>query len=136
MSSPLWVIVVTVAVVVIVGLLLMARGGGRPRLRALRPEARDRYAASWRAVEARFIDQPMDAVREADRLVQEMLRERGLMLERRTPDRLKKARSAAQARDGRSTEGLRQAMLHYRAIVVDGVGREAKRSEAGRREVA
>jgi hypothetical protein len=138
MSAPLWIIVAVVVVVVVVGLLLLLRVARRPRLRALPVQSRERYAANWRAIEARFVDEPKEAVREADRLVQEMLRERGATLEeRRMPDHFRRARMEAQGGDGgSSTEGLRRAMLHYREIVTAGVGNQVRRSDAGRREVA
>jgi hypothetical protein len=138
MSAPLWIIVAAVVIIVLIGLLLMLRVARRPRLRSLRPEVRERYAASWRAIEARFIDQPREAVREADRLAQEMLRERGAALERgQLPEGMRRARTAVDSGDGRTTtESMRRAMLHYRQIVEQGVGKQATRTETGRREVA
>jgi hypothetical protein len=134
----MWIIVAVVVVLVVIGLLLMLRAVRRSRLRALPAQSRERYSANWRSIEARFVDEPREAVREADRLVQEMLRERGQTLEeRRMPEHFRRARSEAQGGDGRSgTEGLRRAMLHYREIVAQGVGNEIKRRETGRREVA
>jgi hypothetical protein len=138
MSAPLWIIVAAVVVVVLVGLGLMLWIARRSRLRALPPQSRDRYAASWRAIEARFIDQPQDAVREADRLAQEMLRERGARMDgRQLPDQVRRARAVAESGDGRTeTEAMRRAMLRYREIVAQGVGDQIKRTRAGRREVA
>lgn len=46
-------------------------------IRPLTPGARDRYAESWRAVQAKFVDDPGAAVTDADRLVNEVMRDRG-----------------------------------------------------------
>src|SRR5436305_3249022 len=43
----------------------------------LSPQAREGYADQWRTVQQRFVDTPADAVREADVLVVEVMRERG-----------------------------------------------------------
>lgn len=100
-------------------------------IRPLAPEARDRYASEWHDTQARFVDEPEGAVGEADRLIQQVMRERGYPVddfEQRAADvsvdhphvvenyreghRLA-GRSAAG--DG-TTEDLRQAMRHYRAL--------------------
>ena len=46
-------------------------------VRDLTPAARDRYFDEWRIVQARFVDDPASAVGDADRLVQQVMRERG-----------------------------------------------------------
>jgi hypothetical protein len=137
MSTYLVTLIVIVVLLVIGGLMMVRRVGGS-RLRQLPAESRARYAAAWRAIEARFIDQPAEAVQEADRLAQEMLRERGARFEEgKLPERLTRARTATETRDGEAgTEGLRQAMLHYRAEIEDGIGRDEIRPGTGRREVA
>ena len=43
----------------------------------LSPESREEYLRSWRDVQAGFVDEPSQAVGEADRLVTEVMRERG-----------------------------------------------------------
>jgi hypothetical protein len=131
-------IVIVIVVLVLVGGLMMIRRMGRSRLRALPAESRARYATAWHAIEARFIDQPAEAVQEADRLAQEMLRERGARFEEgKLPKRLTRARAVTEMREGEAgTEGMRQAMLHYRAEIEDGIGRDEIRPETGRREVA
>lgn len=110
----------------------------RTRLRALPNEARDRYARSWRGIEARFIDDPVAAVQEADRVVVMMLTERGATLEnpRNVPEDLIKAREAAASNWGQSgTEGMRVALVYYKRIVDRGVGASRMKREA-RREIA
>src|SRR5439155_390882 len=49
----------------------------RFQVHELEPEARDRYWTEWRQVQARFVDQPQLALREADVLVTEVMRRRG-----------------------------------------------------------
>ena len=62
---------------------LAARERRRDKLNivALSPQAREKYAASWRAVQTAFIDNPSSAVGDADRLVIEVMRERGYPIE-------------------------------------------------------
>lgn len=137
MSTSLLILIVIVVLVLVGGLMMIRRLRGS-RLRALPAESRARYATAWHSIEARFIDQPTEAVQEADRLAQEMLRERGARIEEgKLPKRLNRARAVTETREGEAgTEGLRQAMLHYRAEIEDGIGREKIRPENGRREVA
>src|SRR3954453_18437232 len=46
-------------------------------IRPLRPATRDRFAESWRGVQAEFVDDPSAAVGNADRLVIEVMAARG-----------------------------------------------------------
>jgi hypothetical protein len=128
--------VVVLAVVVL--LLLMRAFTGRrkrPTLRPLAVESRDRYITEWDTIETRFIDTPEDAVREADAIVMSVLRERGHPLgEKDLPDEVHQARREAVDRKDR-TEGMRQAMLRYRAVMERMIGTEdeAQRVERERR---
>ena len=110
----------------------------RSRLRPLSNESKVRYAESWRRIEARFIEDPATAVREADSLSASVLGERGANLTegRALPEDLAKAREAVGAGGGTAnTEGRRIAMLHYKRIVDDAVGGAAlRRSDAARPE--
>src|SRR5690349_11014413 len=113
----------------------------RSNLRPLPEESRDRYARSWRGVENRFIDDPAGAVQEADRVVVMMLSEQGAPLSdpKKMPQELQQARDeGAGERDGRTTEGMRRALVQYRRLVDAGVGSERMRREheGGRPEVA
>lgn len=131
-------IVVVVAAIVIAGIVLAATRN-RMRLRDLPPESKDRYLRSWQGVEAKFIDNPEDAVRDADKVAVGVLSERGATLhdERSVPDDLRRARQAAASDKGREgTEGLREAMVCYKHIVEDGVGDTRRMREGHRREVA
>ena len=128
------VIVLAVIVIAIIAAVMRSRGGlGRPKLRELTPEARDRYGAQWDKVEARFVDDPEGAVREADSILMGLLREREHpMQEDQLPNRMRKARRLAVGQDGRGgTEGMRQAMLEYRAVMEE-YGRPTDESDRDR----
>ncbi len=101
-------------------------------IRPLSAAERDRYVSEWRVVEQRFVDKPKTAVAEADELITEVMRTRGYpMAEFATHAEylsVKHPRVIEQYRAGHvtvdnaataSTEDLRQAMLHYRALFED-----------------
>ncbi|MFF7024832.1 hypothetical protein ACFY97_27965 [Streptomyces klenkii] len=92
---------------------------------------RDHYAQEWTRVQERFVDRPEEAVHEADRLVTTLMGERGYPTEgyeQQLKDlsvdhgRTLEHYRAAHAVNGRSssrqatTEELRGAMVHYRAL--------------------
>lgn len=108
-------------------------------IRPLNAEEVDRFAGEWRAVQERFVDDPRGAVAEADRLVHRTMQARGYPIanefEERAADlsvghgavveHYRVAHEIA-ARDGRNaatTEDLRLAMKHYRALFEDLLGR-------------
>jgi hypothetical protein len=97
----------------------------------LAPAARDRYADEWHRAQEHFVDDPAAAVGEADRLIQQVMRERGYPVEdfeqRATdisvdhPEVVSNYRAAhgisiANERGKASTEDLRAAMVHYRSL--------------------
>jgi len=103
-------------------------------LRPLAPEARDRYVQDWQATQGRFVDDPTGAVKDADTLVQGVMKERGYPVddfEQRAADisvehpelveRYRTAHGIAQAseRGEASTEDLRHSVRHYRALFVE-----------------
>lgn len=103
-------------------------------IRPLSPTDATRFDTAWRAVQARFVDDPRGAVTEADRLVGEVMSTRGYPVgefEQRVADisvdhpdvvvNYRAAREiAVQHSQGKaSTEDLRQAMVHYRALFRD-----------------
>lgn len=100
-------------------------------IRPLSPGARDRFASSWEAAQARFVDDPGGAIEDADDLVQRVMRERGYPVEdfdQRAadlsvdhPELVDNYRNAhrirrAQGHDDVTTEDLRQGFVHYRAL--------------------
>ena len=106
-------------------------------LRPLCPESRSRYATDWTNIQARFVDVPKTAVTEADKLVTELIAECGypttdyadqlatLSVEHATT--LQHYRDAHEInlkneRGVASTEELRQALVHYRALFSDLLG--------------
>src|SRR5688572_5638233 len=97
-------------------------------IRPLEPAARDRYAERWRATQAQFVDQPANALADADQLVAEVMRERGYPVEDfdqqaddvsvdhpHVVEHYRKAHKIQSAREA-STEELRQGLVHYRAL--------------------
>ena len=111
-----------------------ARRVEKLHIRPLTAGDASRYTQAWRNVQERFVDDPRGAVTEADRLVGEVMHARGYPLgefEQRVEDisvdhpdvvmNYRAAREIAQAhaRGQASTEELRQAMVHYRALFDD-----------------
>ena len=97
----------------------------------LDPADRDRYVEAWRQTQARFVDEPAEATREADRLITDVMRKRGYPIddfEQRAADisvdhpqvvddyRAAQAIASANERSEASTEDLRQALVHYRSL--------------------
>ena len=106
----------------------------RYHIRQLSAEERGRYSEAWRRVQARFVDDPAAAVTEADTLVTEVMTTRGYPMsdfDRRAEDltvdhpnvihhyRLARDIAGRHARHEASTEDLRQALVHYRALFAD-----------------
>ena len=133
-------VIAVVAVLIIIGIVAAMRGRLGMGLRKLPDESRERYARSWHEIEGRFIEQPREATQEADKVVVTMLGERGAKLDndRQMPRDLREARQAAASDQGRQgTEGMRQAMVHYKKLVDDAVGSTSEyRQEDRKREVA
>lgn len=101
------------------------------KIRSLTSPERDRYAEHWRIVQSRFVDDPRDAVIEADDTVTSLMAVRGYPMadfEQRAADlsvdhpnvisNYRAARAiAVRHRQGQaSTEDLRQAMIYYRSL--------------------
>jgi hypothetical protein len=97
----------------------------------LEEAARDRYLETWHRTQALFVDAPQEATRQADRLVTEIMRERGYPVEdfeQRASDlsvdcprlvqdyRAARAIAGANDRSEARTEDLRQALVHYRSL--------------------
>ena len=139
-TGTLVMILIVALVVVVLLLLIRAAGLGRKRhnLRPLAAESRDRYINEWDEVEAKFVDAPEQAVREAEALVMSVLRERGHPLtERDLPDEVQRAHKLGFSKRGDRTEGMRQALLHYRSAMEHMVGADDQaRRDQRRREMA
>jgi len=97
---------------------------------SLSDRVRDRYAEEWRQVQARFVDEPEAAVREADELVQRVMSDRGYPVaddfERRAadvsvdyPDVVENFRDGHRLAGENDTESLRQAMVHFRSLFAE-----------------
>lgn len=100
----------------------------------LSPPDAQRFHEAWRALQARFVDDPKGALVDADRLVRELMQKRGYPMadfERRAADisvhhpqvvsNYRAAQDIAR-RDregGVDTEGMRQAVIHYRALFAE-----------------
>ncbi len=109
----------------------------RLQIRPLPPEDARRFSQAWRDVQTRFVDDPKGAIVDADRLVGEVLRARGYPVgdfEQRVADisvdhpnvvmNYRAARDIVRDHErGRATtEDLRQAMVHFRALFTDLLG--------------
>ena len=120
-------------------------------IRELTPAARNRYVDDWRAVQVRFVDAPGEAVGEADRLVQQVMRDRGYPVddfETRAdaisvdhPHVVEHYRGAhrvwaANERGQATTEELRQSLVHYRSLFEELLGRGAAADQAISRDTA
>lgn len=96
--------------------------------------ARDRYLDEWRQAEARFVSDPRDAARAAERLVIRALEERGYPCDADPErlatlvsvdhpdvvDRYRHGHAMLDSVEGdESTESLRKAMLDFRAVLED-----------------
>ena len=120
-------------------------------IRPLDPAARARYQENWAAVQEQFVDSPQEAVMAAQRLVMTVMQERGYPTEggdqvmadlsvdhASVLDHYRAAYDISQraADNQASTEDLRQAMIHYRALFQDLLGQTSdhRRRDAGHRD--
>jgi hypothetical protein len=101
------------------------------KIRPLTPEEHRRFSMEWQDVQARFVDEPAGALMQADRLIGDMMATRGYPIgdfEQRVDDisvdhpnvvmnyRAARAIAEEHARHPMTTEQMRQAMVHYRAL--------------------
>jgi hypothetical protein len=129
---------------------LMARRRRRAHLdiRPLNPESQARHREAWRAVQSRFVDEPHEAIHDADLLVSTVMTERGYPMEnfeRNSEDisvdhptvvqnyRAAHGITLADEHGGASTEDLREGMVHYRALfdelLDDGTAQERREAQ-------
>ena len=108
-------------------------------LKPLSPESRAAYAEQWAQVQAQFVDAPEEAVRAGDQLVTRLVGEIGYPTENYDAQiatlSVEHARTLTHYRDAHdvflraergeaSTEQLRQALVHYRALFAELLGDE------------
>jgi hypothetical protein len=104
------------------------------KIAPLSRRAHDRFSTQWDEVQRLFVDDPINAVRQADGLVVETMRARGYPVadfEQRVADlsvdhgdvvqhyRAGRALAKQAASGEATTEDLRQAMIHFRALFAD-----------------
>jgi hypothetical protein len=114
-------------------------------IRPLDPAARSRYAAEWATIQEQFVDAPQAAVAQAQGLVVAVMNERGYPTEHRDQvladlsvehasflDHYRAAGDISEwATAGTSsTEDLRQAVIHYRALFQELLGESAANGTA------
>ena len=119
----IWIAAAVAGVLLLAGIAAsVSRRRAAGRIRPLAADARERFRADWRLVEELFVDRPATAVMQAEELVSELIRTRGLTARHsRVADRYSAGRTVID-RHGRgraSTEELRQALLHFRGIFED-----------------
>ncbi len=106
----------------------------RLEIRPLSDRQRERYGREWEETQSAFVDNPSRAVADADRLVAEVMRERGYPVDdfeqQAAVVSVDHADVVANYREGHAiyrscdrgeatTEDLRQALRHYRALFDD-----------------
>ena len=116
-------------------------------IRELSPEQQASYSGDWAAVQERFVDTPAEAVGAAHTLIGNVMRDRGYPVDDRTASMdalsvhhgrvMEGYRATMDLRtDSASTEQLREAMIHYRALFEDLTGLREGRGEPARERVA
>ena len=108
-------------------------------IRALSVDERDRYLAAWKAVQSKFVDEPGQAIVDADRLIMEVMQlrnypvsdfeERAADISVNYPAMVSNYRSARvialkNKENMADTEELRQAMIYYRSLFEELLGPE------------
>ena len=109
-------------------------------IRSLDETTQAKYAGEWTAIQEQFVDQPEQAVTHAGILVTSVMKDRGYPTEdhdqiladlsvehANTLDHYRQAHQVSLQAEGgtASTEDLRLAMLHYRALFADLLGQPA-----------
>jgi hypothetical protein len=118
-------------------------------IRPISRDERERFAEDWRKDQARFVDEPPQAVAQAHKLVNEVMRARGYPVsaefEQNAVDlsvghplvvehyRVACDIAARQESGQANTEDLRRAMVNYRALFEELLGTRTSQSEEVRR---
>jgi hypothetical protein len=138
------IIAIVVGVLVVAGVLYFVirnqqhrRHLRRMAVQPLSEQDRERFLAEWKLCQTHFVDDPVRAVYQADRLVTDIMRSRGFSthdskgrfddLSTAYPRVANNSREAsailARYRRGHSsTEDLRRAMVHYRELIDELIG--------------
>ena len=113
-------------------------------LKPLSTESKARYSVAWEEVQIQFVDAPETAVTTADELTTKLISERGYptgdyddrlatlsVVHARTLEHYRDAHAISERSKGgeATTEDLRQALVHYRALFADLLGENPVRSE-------
>lgn len=121
---------------------LSARRERREQLdiRPLTTAAQERYSSQWQQVQSLFVDQPAVSLGQADKLVLQVMRERGYPMddfEQRAADisvdhpevvehyRAGQTVSGKAASSDATTEDMRQGLVHYRALFEELLGTDS-----------
>jgi hypothetical protein len=114
---------------------------------SLSPQAQAMYTEQWRIVQTGFVDNPSTAVKDADMLVNQVMRERGYPIddfEQRAADisvehpavvenyRVAHGIFLSQQGGQIGTETQREAFVHYRALFEKLLGTEQEKSKEAR----
>jgi len=114
-------------------------------LKPLSAESKARYSAAWEEVQIQFVDAPETAVSTADELTTRLIAERGYptgdyddqlaslsVQHARTLEHYRDAHAISErSKTGEaSTEDLRQALVHYRALFADLLGENPVRTDS------
>jgi hypothetical protein len=118
-------------------------------IQPLTAEEINRFSLDWQSTQAEFVDEPLDAVRKADQLIREVMKNRGYPVEdfeQRAadisvdyPDLVTDYRglhmiAIKEADDEVSTEEMRQAMVHGRALFEELVRKETAETATTQKE--
>jgi hypothetical protein len=107
-------------------------------VRPLSVESRQRFVQAWRSVQSHFVDTPAKAVMEADHLLEQLMSQRGYSVgdyEQQASDlsvhhprlvenyRMARVIADSQKRGEATTDDLRQALIQYRVLYEELLGR-------------
>lgn len=119
------------------------------KIRPLTADEVNRYALEWQATQTEFVDEPLASIQKADRLIREVMKAKGYPVEdfeQRAADisvdypelvtdyRGLHLIAVKEADDEVSTEEMRQAMVHGRALFENLVSRETSEAATNQKE--
>ena len=119
------------------------------KIRPLTPEEVNRYALEWQKTQTEFVDEPLTALQKADRLIREVMKVKGYPVEdfeQRAADisvdypelvtdyRGLHMIAVKEAEDKVSTEEMRQAMVHGRALFENLVSTDTQEEDINQKE--